>query len=55
MEWRKEMMWCSLLGGMSFQKGLGAVHSLSHPLGRLSEKQLHHGTLNGLFLPAVLE
>lgn len=52
---RDEMMWCSLLGGMAFQKGLGAVHSLSHPLGRLQEKQLHHGTLNGLFLPAVLE
>ena len=48
MEWREEMMWCSLLGGMSFQKGLGAVHSLSHPLGRLSDKQLHHGTLNGI-------
>jgi 4-hydroxybutyrate dehydrogenase len=55
MEWREKMMWCSLLGGMAFQKGLGAVHSLSHPLGRLSDKQLHHGTLNGLFLPAVLE
>ena len=51
---RVEMMWCSLLGGLAFQKGLGAVHSLSHPLGRLTGKRLHHGTLNGLFLPCVL-
>lgn len=51
---RAEMMWCSLLGGLAFQKGLGAVHSLSHPLGRLAGKRLHHGTLNALFLPAVL-
>ena len=51
---RAEMMWCSLFGGMAFQKGLGAVHSLSHPLGRFEQLRLHHGTLNGLFLPAVL-
>ena len=39
---REEMMMCSLQGGLAFQKGLGAVHSLSHPLGGLTEKQLHH-------------
>lgn len=51
---RGEMMMCSLEGGLSFQKGLGAVHSLSHPLGGITEKKLHHGTLNALFLPHVL-
>lgn len=51
---REAMMWCSLLGGMAFQKGLGAVHSLSHPLGRLTHLKLHHGTLNALFLPHVI-
>ena len=52
-EARKAMMMCALQGGLAFQKGLGAVHSLSHPLGSL-DRSLHHGTLNGLFLPAVL-
>jgi alcohol dehydrogenase class IV len=51
---RAEMMMCSLEGGLAFQKGLGAVHSLSHPLGGLTEKRLHHGTLNAIFLPHVL-
>ncbi len=51
---RSQMMLCSLQGGLAFQKGLGAVHSLSHPLGALSAKRLHHGTLNALFLPIVL-
>ena len=51
---RSEMMMCSLQGGLAFQKGLGAVHSLSHPLGALTEKRLHHGTLNAIFLPVVL-
>src|SRR6185437_14477942 len=51
---RSEMMLCSLHGGLTFQKGLGAVHSLSHPLGALTEKRLHHGTLNAIFLPHVL-
>ena len=47
------MMLCALQGGLAFQKSLGAVHSLSHPLGSL-DGPLHHGTLNGLLLPAVL-
>lgn len=51
---RAEMMMCSLQGGLAFQKGLGAVHSLSHPLGALTEKRLHHGTLNAIFLPGRL-
>jgi 4-hydroxybutyrate dehydrogenase len=53
-EARSEMMMCSLQGGLSFQKGLGAVHSLSHPLGGLTGRLLHHGTLNAIFLPVVL-
>ena len=51
---RSEMMLASLQGGLTFQKGLGLVHSLSHPLGALPEKSLHHGTLNAIFLPHVL-
>jgi len=51
---RAEMMLCSLMGGLAFQKGLGAVHSLSHPLGALDGLRLHHGTLNALFLAPVL-
>ena len=52
---RSEMLMCALEGGLGFQKGLGLVHSLSHPLGALEEKLLHHGTLNAIFLPHVLE
>jgi 4-hydroxybutyrate dehydrogenase len=51
---RREMMMGSLEGGMTFQKGLGTVHSLSHALGGLPEAHLHHGTLNALLLPPVL-
>jgi len=51
---RREMMLCALEGGLAFQKGLGAVHSLSHPLGGLVGRRLHHGTLNAIFLPHVL-
>jgi 4-hydroxybutyrate dehydrogenase len=38
---------------MAFQKGLGCVHSLSHSLGGVNPR-LHHGTLNAVFLPAVV-
>jgi 4-hydroxybutyrate dehydrogenase len=55
LKFRASMMMCSLEGGLSFQKGLGAVHSLSHPLGGLTSKKLHHGTLNAIFLPHVLK
>jgi len=51
---RTEMMMASLQGGLTFQKGLGMIHSLSHPLGALPENPLHHGTLNAIFLPHVL-
>jgi alcohol dehydrogenase class IV len=51
---REQMMQCALMGGLAFQKGLGAVHSLSHPLGALEGLCLHHGTLNALFLAPVL-
>jgi alcohol dehydrogenase class IV len=50
---RLEMMCASMHGAMAFQKGLGCVHSLSHSLGGVNPR-LHHGTLNALFLPAVL-
>jgi len=50
---RWNMMSASLQGAMAFQKGLGCVHSLSHSLGGVNPK-LHHGTLNAMFLPAVL-
>jgi alcohol dehydrogenase class IV len=51
---RCEMLMAAIEGGLTFQKGLGAVHALSHPLGGLPGKRLHHGTLNGVFLPHVL-
>ncbi len=50
-EARWQMMMAALEGGMTFQKGLGAVHAASHPLGAFG---LHHGTLNAVLLPAVL-
>ncbi|MET0333921.1 MAG: iron-containing alcohol dehydrogenase [Rhizobacter sp.] len=51
---RWNMMSASMQGAMAFQKGLGAVHSLSHSLGGVNPK-LHHGTLNAMFLPAVIQ
>lgn len=51
---RREMMIAALHGGLTFQKGLGAVHALSHPLGGLKEVSLHHGMLNAVLLPHVL-
>jgi alcohol dehydrogenase class IV len=50
---RWQMMSASMQGAMAFQKGLGCVHSLSHSLGGVAPR-LHHGTLNAVFLPAVL-
>ena len=49
---RTELMLGALLAGISFHKGLGAVHALSHSLG--SEGRVHHGTLNAILLPHVL-
>ncbi len=51
---RSEMMMGALEGGMTFQKGLGAIHALSHALGGLKEPNLHHGTLNAILLPPVI-
>jgi alcohol dehydrogenase class IV len=53
-EARWNMMSAAMQGAMAFQKGLGAVHALSHPLGSLEDLKLHHGTLNAIFLPGVL-
>ncbi|MEO7241287.1 MAG: iron-containing alcohol dehydrogenase [Variovorax sp.] len=52
-EARLNLMSASMQGAMAFQKGLGCVHSLSHSLGG-ADPRLHHGTLNALFLPAVV-
>ena len=51
---RTEMMMAALEGGLAFQKGLGAVHALSHALGGLSDLKLHHGTLNAILMPSVV-
>lgn len=51
---RRDMMTCALEGAMAFQKGLGAVHALTHPLGAIRALNLHHGTLNAVLMPAVL-
>src|SRR5215208_1044016 len=52
-EARFNLMSASMEGAMAFQKGLGCVHSLSHSLGGV-DPRLHHGTLNAVFLPAVV-
>jgi len=54
-EARWHMMMGALQGGLTFQKGLGAVHAMSHPLGALQDITLHHGTLNAVLLPIVYE
>ena len=53
-EARFHLMSASMQGAMAFQKGLGCVHSLSHSLGGV-DPRLHHGTLNAMFLPAVVQ
>ncbi len=53
-EARWQMMMASMEGAMAFQKGLGAVHGMSHPLGSIQDPILHHGTLNAVCLPAVI-
>ncbi len=50
---RGGMMKAAMMGAVSFQKGLGACHSLAHPLS--SEKGMHHGLANALCLPTVVE
>jgi alcohol dehydrogenase len=51
-EARGQMMAAAAMGAVAFQKGLGAIHALSHPLGAVYG--LHHGTLNAVVMPAVL-
>ncbi len=53
LEARSHMMMAAIMGAVAFQKGLGAVHSLAHPLSTVAG--LHHGTTNGILLPHVLE
>ncbi|WP_332303907.1 iron-containing alcohol dehydrogenase [Rhizobium sp. GR12] len=51
---RSNMAIAATMGAMAFQKGLGCVHSLSHSLGGINPT-LHHGTLNAIFMPAVID
>jgi len=51
-EARTHMMMAASMGATAFQKGLGLVHALSHPLGGATG--LHHGTANAIFLPYVM-
>jgi alcohol dehydrogenase class IV len=50
---RGAMMQAAMMGAVAFQKGLGACHSLAHPLS--AEHDLHHGLANAVCLPAVLD
>ncbi len=50
---RSDMMMASLMGGVAFQKGLGAVHACAHALGTVCD--LHHGLANALMIDTVLE
>ena len=51
-EARANMMTAAAMGATAFQKGLGAIHSLSHPIGALYDT--HHGMTNAVFMPYVL-
>lgn len=50
---RSDMLKAAMMGAVAFQKGLGACHSLAHPLS--TEFGLHHGLANAICLPAVLD
>ncbi|MFS2323891.1 iron-containing alcohol dehydrogenase [Brucella sp. H1_1004] len=52
-EARANLMAAASMGATAFQKGLGAIHSLSHPIGALYDT--HHGMTNAVFMPYVLE
>ena len=52
LEARAHMMSAAAMGAAAFQKGLGAIHALSHPVGALYNT--HHGTTNAVFMPYVL-
>src|SRR5437667_359135 len=51
-EGRANMMAAAVAGATAFQKGLGAIHALSHPVGALHDT--HHGLTNAVFAPYVL-
>ncbi|MEM6588213.1 MAG: iron-containing alcohol dehydrogenase [Pseudomonadota bacterium] len=53
LEARGEMMSAAAMGATAFQKGLGAIHALSHPIGAMHHT--HHGTTNAVFMPGVLK
>lgn len=50
---RANMMSAAMMGATAFQKGLGAIHALSHPIGAMYHT--HHGTTNAVCMPAVLQ
>ncbi|EAQ08108.1 iron-containing alcohol dehydrogenase [Yoonia vestfoldensis] len=50
---RANMMSAAAMGAVAFQKGLGAIHSLSHPIGAVYNT--HHGTTNAVVMPMVLD
>ena len=52
LEARGHMLASSSMGATAFQKGLGAIHSLSHPVNSLFN--IHHGLSNGIFMPYVI-
>ena len=52
LEARAQMMSAAAMGATAFQKGLGAIHALSHPVGALYDT--HHGLTNAVFMPYVL-
>jgi alcohol dehydrogenase class IV len=52
LEARAHMMSAAAMGAVAFQKGLGAIHALSHPVGAVYNT--HHGTTNAVVMPAVL-
>ncbi len=52
---RREMMAAAMNGALAFQKGLGGVHAMSHALGGLKHHSLHHGMLNAVLLPHMLD
>jgi hypothetical protein len=52
-EARANMMSAAAMGAVAFQKGLGAIHAISHPIGALYNT--HHGTTNAVVMPMVLD
>ncbi len=53
LEARSHMLVASAMGATAFQRGLGAIHALSHPFGAMHDA--HHGTLNAVIMPYVLK